>query len=171
MNITITTQLGMWKFMRSRFRKLVKAAVAECVVANEMVKSTRCTPWIILVMKWEGDMNNKSALYNINNNNNNKTRDRRKITWWLNSVVTVWRGSTAIAVMDARLRRVNKEISGMLLWTKSPHWWLTNVDCKNDKTSGIKIELIDESPFHLKGSFPGPQDTPYEGGHFEVVRL
>ncbi|EGN97817.1 hypothetical protein SERLA73DRAFT_182565 [Serpula lacrymans var. lacrymans S7.3] len=54
--------------------------------------------------------------------------------------------------MDARLRRVNKEIT----------------DCKNDKSSNIKIDLIDESPFHLKGSFPGPQDTPYEGGHFEV---
>ncbi|KAF8878133.1 ubiquitin-conjugating enzyme/RWD-like protein [Gymnopilus junonius] len=54
--------------------------------------------------------------------------------------------------MDARLRRVNKEIA----------------DCKNDKTSQIKIELIDESPFHLKGSFPGPEGTPYEGGYFEV---
>jgi len=54
--------------------------------------------------------------------------------------------------MDARLRRVNKEIT----------------DCKNDKSSQIKIDLIDESPFHLKGSFPGPQGTPYEGGHFEV---
>jgi len=54
--------------------------------------------------------------------------------------------------MDARLRRVNKEIA----------------DCKNDKTSNIKISLIDESPFHLKGSFPGPAETPYEGGHFEV---
>ncbi|KIY52476.1 hypothetical protein FISHEDRAFT_63819 [Fistulina hepatica ATCC 64428] len=54
--------------------------------------------------------------------------------------------------MDARLRRVNKEI----------------LDCKNDKTSTIAIELIDESPFHLKGSFPGPEGTPYEGGHFEV---
>jgi ubiquitin-conjugating enzyme (huntingtin interacting protein 2) len=54
--------------------------------------------------------------------------------------------------MDALLRRVNKEIT----------------DCKNDKSSQIKIDLIDESPFHLKGSFPGPQETPYEGGHFEV---
>ncbi|KAF8073369.1 ubiquitin-conjugating enzyme/RWD-like protein [Lyophyllum atratum] len=54
--------------------------------------------------------------------------------------------------MDARLRRVNKEIA----------------DCKNDKTSNIKIDLIDESPFHLKGSFPGPEGTPYQGGHFEV---
>ncbi|KAF7357335.1 Ubiquitin-conjugating enzyme E2-24 kDa [Mycena sanguinolenta] len=55
--------------------------------------------------------------------------------------------------MDARLRRVNKEIA----------------DCKNDKTSGIRIELVDSSPFHLKGSFPGPEDTPYQGGLFEVV--
>jgi ubiquitin-conjugating enzyme (huntingtin interacting protein 2) len=54
--------------------------------------------------------------------------------------------------MDARLRRVNKEIA----------------DCKNDKTSNIRITLIDESPFHLKGSFPGPAETPYEGGRFEV---
>ncbi|KAJ6476088.1 ubiquitin-conjugating enzyme/RWD-like protein [Mycena sanguinolenta] len=54
--------------------------------------------------------------------------------------------------MDARLRRVNKEIA----------------DCKNDKTSGIRIDLIDSSPFHLKGSFPGPEDTPYQGGLFEV---
>ncbi|KAH0586561.1 Ubiquitin-conjugating enzyme E2 1 [Termitomyces sp. J132] len=54
--------------------------------------------------------------------------------------------------MDARLRRVNKEIS----------------DCKNDKTSNIKIDLINDNPFHLKGSFPGPEGTPYEGGTFEV---
>ncbi|KAJ6505768.1 ubiquitin-conjugating enzyme/RWD-like protein [Mycena vitilis] len=54
--------------------------------------------------------------------------------------------------MDARLRRVNKEIA----------------DCKNDKTSNIRIDLVDASPFHLKGSFPGPEDTPYEGGLFEV---
>ncbi|KAJ6527125.1 ubiquitin-conjugating enzyme/RWD-like protein [Mycena capillaripes] len=54
--------------------------------------------------------------------------------------------------MDARLRRVNKEIA----------------DCKNDKTSNIRIDLVDSSPFHLKGSFPGPEDTPYEGGLFEV---
>ncbi|KAJ7660429.1 ubiquitin-conjugating enzyme/RWD-like protein [Mycena rosella] len=54
--------------------------------------------------------------------------------------------------MDARLRRVNKEIA----------------DCKNDKTSNIRIDLVDSSPFHLKGSFPGPEDTPYQGGHFEV---
>ncbi|EPQ54899.1 hypothetical protein GLOTRDRAFT_139354 [Gloeophyllum trabeum ATCC 11539] len=54
--------------------------------------------------------------------------------------------------MDARLRRVNKEIA----------------DCKNDKSSKIQLDLVDESPFHLKGSFPGPEGTPYEGGRFEV---
>ncbi|KAH9987085.1 ubiquitin-conjugating enzyme/RWD-like protein [Russula vinacea] len=53
---------------------------------------------------------------------------------------------------DARLRRVNKEIA----------------DCKNDKSSKINIDLIDNSPFHLRGSFDGPQDTPYEGGHFAI---
>lgn len=46
-----------------------------------------------------------------------------------------------------------------------------DVDCKNDKTSNIRIDLVDSSPFHLKGSFPGPEDTPYQGGLFEVVRL
>ncbi|OBZ71724.1 Ubiquitin-conjugating enzyme E2 1 [Grifola frondosa] len=54
--------------------------------------------------------------------------------------------------MDARLRRVNKEIA----------------DCKNDKTSRIAIELVNDSPFHLVGSFNGPEGTPYEGGHFQV---
>jgi len=54
--------------------------------------------------------------------------------------------------MDARLRRVNKEIT----------------DCKNDKTSNVQIELVESSPFHLKGSFRGPDGTPYEGGHFDV---
>ncbi|KAF9811800.1 hypothetical protein IEO21_06412 [Rhodonia placenta] len=54
--------------------------------------------------------------------------------------------------MDARLRRVNKEIS----------------DCKNDKSSNISIDLVDNSPFHLIGEFDGPEGTPYEGGHFKV---
>jgi len=53
---------------------------------------------------------------------------------------------------DARLRRVQKEI----------------LDCKNDKVSKIAIDLIDDSPFHLKGSFDGPEGTPYEGGRYEV---
>ncbi|KAF8633775.1 hypothetical protein AX15_001281 [Amanita polypyramis BW_CC] len=54
--------------------------------------------------------------------------------------------------MDARLRRVNKEIA----------------DCKNDRASNIQIELINDSPFHLQGRFPGPEGTPYEGGKFDV---
>ncbi|KZV86660.1 hypothetical protein EXIGLDRAFT_724541 [Exidia glandulosa HHB12029] len=54
--------------------------------------------------------------------------------------------------MDARLRRVNKEIA----------------DCKNDKASKITIDLVDDSPFHLIGAFDGPEGTPYEGGRFQV---
>ena len=46
--------------------------------------------------------------------------------------------------------------------------WI-RADCKNDKTSNVQIELIDNSPFHLKGSFQGPEGTAYEGGHFDVV--
>jgi ubiquitin-protein ligase len=46
---------------------------------------------------------------------------------------------------------------------------ISYLDCKNDKTSNIQIELIDDSPFHLKGTFPGPEGTPYEGGKFDVV--
>ncbi|ORX34193.1 ubiquitin-conjugating enzyme/RWD-like protein [Kockovaella imperatae] len=53
---------------------------------------------------------------------------------------------------DARLRRVQKEIR----------------DCAKDKTSNISIDMIDENPFHLIGAFPGPPDTPYEGGYYEV---
>ncbi|KAK1927704.1 ubiquitin-conjugating enzyme/RWD-like protein [Papiliotrema laurentii] len=53
---------------------------------------------------------------------------------------------------DARLRRVQKEIK----------------DCAKDKSSQISIEMIDDNPFHLIGAFPGPPDTPYEGGYYEV---
>lgn len=48
---------------------------------------------------------------------------------------------------------------------------LIRPDCKNDKASNISIDLIDNSPFHLKGSFDGPEGTPYEGGRYEVVCL
>ncbi|KAI0917678.1 hypothetical protein AcW2_007754 [Taiwanofungus camphoratus] len=54
--------------------------------------------------------------------------------------------------MDARLRRLNKEIA----------------DCKNDRSSRITIDLVDNSPYHLIGAFDGPEGTPYEGGHFQV---
>lgn len=74
-------------------------------------------------------------------------------------------------IMDARLRRVNKEILGRFpsfMWgVSTKHHPI--VDCKNDKASNIVVDLIDNSPFHLRGSFNGPEDTPYEGGHFEVA--
>jgi len=54
--------------------------------------------------------------------------------------------------MDLRLRRIIREIK----------------DCRDDASANITIDLVDNSPFHLKGSFPGPKDTPYEGGIFEV---
>ncbi|KAI0927639.1 hypothetical protein AcV5_008121 [Taiwanofungus camphoratus] len=43
-------------------------------------------------------------------------------------------------------------------------------DCKNDRSSRITIDLVDNSPYHLIGAFDGPEGTPYEGGHFQVVR-
>jgi hypothetical protein len=78
----------------------------------------------------------------------------------------------SVIAMDARLRRVNKEIAGMFTVQYSvndPQFQNVLADCKNDKTSNIRLDLVGESPFHLKGSFPGPEGTPYEGGHFEVV--
>jgi len=40
--------------------------------------------------------------------------------------------------------------------------------CNGDNSTSTHIELIDDSLFHLRGSFKGPDDSPYEGGHFEV---
>jgi hypothetical protein len=75
--------------------------------------------------------------------------------------------------MDARLRRVNKEIAGKYndesRRSFQPADRSLRKDCKADKQSLITVELVDDSPFHLVGSFPGPVDTPYEGGHYEVV--
>ncbi|KAI6101668.1 ubiquitin-conjugating enzyme/RWD-like protein [Pisolithus croceorrhizus] len=71
-----------------------------------------------------------------------------------------------------RLRRVNKEIigigdiassSGLSVQTDRPR-----LACNSDQTTNIKVELVGSSPFHLKGSFPGPEGTPYENGIFEV---
>jgi len=54
--------------------------------------------------------------------------------------------------MDARLRRLHKEIA----------------DVQKDK-SGVTIEMLDpEDISHLKGSFPGPDNTPYASGTFDV---
>ncbi|THH05896.1 hypothetical protein EW145_g4465 [Phellinidium pouzarii] len=54
--------------------------------------------------------------------------------------------------MYARLRRVQKEI----------------LDCKSDKSSNITLDPVDNSLYHLKGSFKGPEGTPYEGGNYDV---
>lgn len=53
---------------------------------------------------------------------------------------------------DARLRRLNKEIK----------------DCEKDRTSGIAVRLVGDSPTHLIGTFKGPTGTPYEGGIYDV---
>ncbi|KAI8611688.1 ubiquitin-conjugating enzyme/RWD-like protein [Chytriomyces sp. MP71] len=34
--------------------------------------------------------------------------------------------------------------------------------------SPVKVEMVDDKITHLKGSFKGPEGTPYEGGVFEV---
>ncbi|KAJ3292804.1 hypothetical protein HDU79_001056 [Rhizoclosmatium sp. JEL0117] len=34
--------------------------------------------------------------------------------------------------------------------------------------SPVKVEMVGDNITHLKGSFKGPADTPYEGGVFEV---
>ena len=40
---------------------------------------------------------------------------------------------------------------------------------KDDKVSGIKAVPVTEGDIrHLKGTIPGPQGTPYEGGIFEI---
>jgi len=54
--------------------------------------------------------------------------------------------------MDSRSKRLVKEIA----------------ECERDKTLGIVVEPIDGNLSHLKGTFPGPSGTPYEGGRFEV---
>jgi ubiquitin-conjugating enzyme (huntingtin interacting protein 2) len=43
-------------------------------------------------------------------------------------------------------------------------------DIHNDKdNSGVLAHPIDPSNFtHLKGTFPGPPDTPYAGGQYQV---
>ncbi|KAF9414160.1 Ubiquitin-conjugating enzyme E2 1 [Podila epigama] len=54
--------------------------------------------------------------------------------------------------MAQRIRRIQKEIS----------------DCQKDQASLIQLTLEDGNIMHLKGRFPGPPGTPYEGGIFQV---
>ena len=81
-------------------------------------------------------------------------------------------------LMSARLRRINKEIaraSEVQVSSFAVPVWLVYVllmvqGCINDyKTDNIGVKVMDDSPFHVRGFFQGPQDSPYEGGTFELV--
>ncbi|KAF9427175.1 hypothetical protein BGZ76_002441 [Entomortierella beljakovae] len=55
--------------------------------------------------------------------------------------------------MAGRLRRIQKEIA----------------DCQRDQASLIDLRLVEDGNImHLKGRFPGPPGTSYEGGMFQV---
>jgi ubiquitin-conjugating enzyme (huntingtin interacting protein 2) len=55
---------------------------------------------------------------------------------------------------STRERRILKELSDM------------NTDLDN---SGVTAAPVDQSNLmHLKGTFPGPPDSPYAGGRFQV---
>lgn len=53
----------------------------------------------------------------------------------------------------SRVKRIHKELE----------------DVKKDKEANITLELVSEDDLsHLKGTFIGPRDTPYEGGLFTI---
>lgn len=41
-------------------------------------------------------------------------------------------------------------------------------EINNEKEAGLSAVLINDNIKHWKGTFPGPKDTPYEGGKFVV---
>ncbi|KAJ9107531.1 hypothetical protein QFC21_000988 [Naganishia friedmannii] len=47
-------------------------------------------------------------------------------------------------------------------------WSPSRSDCEKDRTSGIAVRLVGDSPTHLIGTFKGPTGTPYEGGIYDV---
>ncbi|KAF2669423.1 putative ubiquitin conjugating enzyme [Microthyrium microscopicum] len=53
---------------------------------------------------------------------------------------------------SARAKRINKEI----------------LEAKKDTDSKIEIEVLRDDLNNLRGRFPGPPDTPYEGGIYSV---
>ncbi|KAK3839668.1 MAG: putative UBC1-E2 ubiquitin-conjugating enzyme [Linnemannia gamsii] len=55
--------------------------------------------------------------------------------------------------MAGRIRRIQKEIT----------------DCQRDQSSLIDLQLVEDGNImHMKGRFPGPPETPYDGGMFQV---
>ncbi|CCG82392.1 Ubiquitin-conjugating enzyme E2 1 [Taphrina deformans PYCC 5710] len=54
--------------------------------------------------------------------------------------------------MASRVRRIAKEIE----------------DCQKADTSNLSVHTIGDDLSHLKGTFHGPTETPYEGGLFTV---
>ncbi|WFD42315.1 E2 ubiquitin-conjugating enzyme [Malassezia psittaci] len=53
---------------------------------------------------------------------------------------------------NARLNRIMREIAA----------------CERDPSDEITVKMVDESPFHLIGTFPGPKNSPFEEGLFKV---
>lgn len=41
-------------------------------------------------------------------------------------------------------------------------------EIERDKASGVTVEVKDNNLQHLVGFVPGPKDTVYEGGHFQI---
>lgn len=54
--------------------------------------------------------------------------------------------------MATRMRRIAKEIE----------------DCQRADTTNLQVKTIGDDLSHLKGTFQGPTETPYEGGQFTV---
>ena len=53
---------------------------------------------------------------------------------------------------SSRERRVTKELQ----------------DIEKDRDSGVTVRLVNDSLKNLIGTIPGPPDTPYAGGTYEV---
>jgi ubiquitin-conjugating enzyme (huntingtin interacting protein 2) len=54
--------------------------------------------------------------------------------------------------MSQRTKRITKEIQDMM----------------KEKDSDVELEVVKEDLQHLRGSFMGPPDTPYQGGKYVV---
>lgn len=54
--------------------------------------------------------------------------------------------------MATRVRRITKEIE----------------DCQRTDSANLQVRTVGDDMSHLKGTFEGPTETPYEGGQFTV---